>query len=131
MPGLLIYGTGGYAYGQVVHNASFTDTFLVGCAPQACGIVGKAYYDDTRSGWTAGGGVEMMLGGLHPLLSAFSAKVEYLYTDLGTTTITSAQLTGGPIFIANHSSPTQFHTVRAGLNWHFNPFAAAPVLAKY
>jgi len=40
-------------------------------------------------------------------------------------------MTGGPIFAAVQNSPTRFHTVRAGLNWHFNPFAAAPVLAKY
>ncbi|NDB70741.1 MAG: porin family protein, partial [Methylocystaceae bacterium] len=34
-------------------------------------------------------------------------------------------------FGANHQSPTQFNTVRAGLNWHFNPFVGEPIVAKY
>jgi opacity protein-like surface antigen len=132
MPGLLIYGTGGVAYGQVVHNAAFADNFLTPAAAGfAFGTAAKGFYDDTRIGWTAGGGVEWMLGNLNPLLTNFSAKLEYLYTDLGSTTIAVKPFTGGPILAGAQTSPTQFHSVRAGINWHFNPFAAAPVLAKY
>ena len=28
-----------------------------------------------------------------------------------------------PLFAGTQSSPTRFHTVRAGINWHFDPFA--------
>ncbi len=53
-PTLLIYGTAGFAYGQV-------DAFG---------------FNNTRTGWTAGGGVEWMFA------PHWSAKVEYLYVDL-------------------------------------------------
>ena len=53
-PTLLIYGTGGFAYGQV----------------DAWGLA------STNTGWTAGGGVEWMFA------PHWSAKVEYLYVDL-------------------------------------------------
>jgi len=131
MPSLLVYGTGGFAYGQVVHNVSMADTFAGGLGATA---VASGNYDQTRTGWTVGGGVEYMLTGFHPLLNNFSVKIEYLYTDLGTTNTIALPLTGtaaGAIFVGNQISPTRFHTVRAGLNWHFNPFAGAPVLAKY
>ena len=53
-PTLLLYGTAGFAYGQV-------DAFG---------------FNNTRTGWTAGGGVEWMFA------PHWSAKVEYLYVDL-------------------------------------------------
>jgi opacity protein-like surface antigen len=37
-------------------------------------------FSQTRSGWTLGGGVETALAG------NWSAKLEYLYVDLGSTT---------------------------------------------
>jgi outer membrane immunogenic protein len=37
-------------------------------------------FSDTRGGWTLGGGVETAL------IGNWSAKLEYLYVDLGTTT---------------------------------------------
>jgi outer membrane immunogenic protein len=40
----------------------------------------------TRTGWTVGSGVEALLGG------AWTAKIEYLYVDLGTQ---SANFTAG------------------------------------
>jgi outer membrane immunogenic protein len=136
-PNLLVYGTGGLAYGQVVHTANANDFFYVpGGAFTGGNIIGaKASYDDTKVGWTAGGGIEWT-----PLpysaFSAFSVKVEYLYTDLGNTTIGGGTIATMPVpglasFAYSHNSPTRFSTVRAGLNWHFNPFAAAPVVAKY
>jgi outer membrane immunogenic protein len=129
-PNLLIYGTGGFAYGQVDHTVSVADMFVNAGVTQ----IGRGKYFNTNTGWTAGGGVEWS-----PLsFPAWSLKVEYLYTDLGSTTIPLAGvLTAGPVapaanWYGSHTSPTQFHSVRAGVNWHFNPFAAsAPVLAKY
>ena len=34
-------------------------------------------------------------------------------------------------FVAAHDPATRFHTVRVGLNYHFNLFTPAPVIAKY
>ena len=124
-PNLLIYGTGGFAYGQVNHNIGFASNFNGLFAPLSATAIGQ--YDNTATGWAAGGGIEWA-----PLsFPAFSVKVEYLYVDLGNTTISTSSLSGAPLFGATYTSPTRFHTIRAGLNWHFNPFAPAPIVAKY
>jgi outer membrane immunogenic protein len=86
-PALLVYGTGGLAYGGVTANAGVTQ--VVFQQPPAYFSTGA--FSDTRAGWTAGGGGEWM------------------------------------------QSTTRFngHIVRAGLNYHFNWGAPAPVVAKY
>ncbi len=59
----------------------------------------------THWGWTAGGGVEVALD------DSVSFKGEYLYTDLGNSTYTI----GG----VSDDFGMRFHTVRAGVNFHF------------
>jgi outer membrane immunogenic protein len=125
IPNLLIYGTGGFAYGGVNHGVGFADNFNGNFT--GLSSVGTGQYDSTSTGWTAGGGIEWS-----PLsFPAWSVKIEYLYVDLGNTSVTGVSNTGNPAFGGTYSSPTRFHTVRAGLNWHFNPFAPAPIVAKY
>ncbi len=135
LPNLLIYGTGGLAYGGVVHSANVSDVF-----PSLPGLIvgAGANYDQTKVGWTAGGGVEWFPAPAHPLFHAFSVKLEYLYTDLGSTTLNGMSVLvitsppgPGPTFFSSQTSQTRWHTIRAGVNWHFNPFAPDPVLAKY
>jgi outer membrane immunogenic protein len=67
------------------------------------------------------------------MFPSWSVKAEYLYVDLGSTRANSVPLNGGvpaliglttPLFAGTQNSPTRFHTVRAGINWHFNPFEA-------
>ncbi|WP_201281621.1 outer membrane protein [Methylosinus sp. Ce-a6] len=122
-PSLLVYGTGGLAYGQANLSSSIFQTVggLVGTSSSA--------FSDTRVGWTAGGGVEWLF------LPKWSAKVEYLYYDLGTVSTSSViSFTGIPVPVAATASTTRFngHVVRAGVNYHFNLFSpAAPVVAKY
>jgi outer membrane immunogenic protein len=97
-PSLLLYGTGGFAYGNVT---AFNQS-------------------NTRTGWTAGGGAEWLFN------PNWSAKVEYLFTDLS-----SGGVTGGWGYDYGYHRHPQFNTVRAGLNYHFNWGPPAPVLAKY
>jgi outer membrane immunogenic protein len=131
-PTLLVYGTGGLAYGGVnttVNHATLMVSFpltSIGLAP------GSASFSDTKVGWTAGGGLEWMF------MPNWSAKVEYLYTDLGTSSISTfgvaPWITPTPFIAIGASSSTvatRWHTVRAGVNYHFNWGAPAPVLAKY
>ena len=127
-PNLMVYGTGGFAYGQVNHAVSVTNVF-----PNVAAVNGRTLFDDTATGWAAGGGVEWT-----PMsFPSWSLKVEYLYTDLGSRTqnvfgTNFFVLAPAVPFIGAHTASTSFHSVRAGLNWHFNPFAAsAPILAKY
>ena len=87
LPNLLIYGTGGLAYGGVSSSASVfqanndCSSPLPGpCLAPATSTGGS--YSSTRVGWTAGGGIEWMF------LPNWSAKFEYLYYDLGSSTYT-------------------------------------------
>ncbi|KAF0124870.1 MAG: OmpW family protein [Methylocystaceae bacterium] len=123
MPNLMVFGTGGFAYGQVVNNVGFGDVFPA----QGLSAIGNGYYDNTKVGWTAGGGIEWSPS----MFPSWSLKAEYLYVDLGSTTANSVPLNalpgvaaGIPVFAATHNSPTRFQVVRAGINWHFDPFAA-------
>lgn len=81
----LLYVTGGAAWGNV--NAD---------------IAGVGSSNETKTGWTIGGGLEAAIAG------PWTGKIEYLYVDLGD---------GGAI--AGTTPSTQTHIVRAGLNYRF------------
>jgi outer membrane immunogenic protein len=139
-PTLLVYGTGGLAYGGVSVSTGIAQ-FNNDCAqiPAAC-LAGAAFssgaFSDTRVGWTVGGGLEWMF------MPNWSAKVEYLYYDLGnvsysagllsTLNSTITALPAGSIAGVVSQSQTRFNgnIVRAGVNYHFN-WGAAPIVAKY
>jgi len=73
-PTVLVYGTAGAAYGQVKSD------YAVNVA--GVGTVATASVKDNRVGWTAGAGIEGVIGG------GWTAKLEYLYIDLGKETTT-------------------------------------------
>jgi outer membrane immunogenic protein len=109
-PNLLIYGTGGLAYGQT--EVSF-NTFPTGfvCGPGfTCAAASST---STKAGWTAGGGFEWMIA------PHWSVKGEYLYVDLGTQSATSATTTAGPAFGFTASARFRENIARGGVNWHF------------
>jgi outer membrane immunogenic protein len=133
-PNLLLFGTGGFAYGRVRDSADYTTSatpslFLatgpggisVVCSTGVTCMVGSS--SAMRTGWTAGGGVEWLLD------QHWSAKIEYQFVDLGTETarITAvAVCTNCP---PGFSAPTpssfnaafrdSFNVVRLGLNYRF------------
>lgn len=118
---LLIYGTGGLAFGQ--SQAAFTVV-----APTAGPALFAFSSTSANVGWAAGGGIEYALPANW---SNWSVKVEYLYYDLGRTTSNifyqyapnSSAVTGS----IRHNG----NIVRAGLNYRFNWWAPAPIVAKY
>jgi outer membrane immunogenic protein len=137
-PTLLVYGTGGLAYGGVNSQTGIVQQWV------GAGSVGAPYYttgsfSDTRVGWTAGGGLEWMF------LPNWSAKVEYLYYDLGSVSYGAGALNNvafrpdetvpiGSVWssaVSQTSVRYDGHIVRAGVNYHFNWGAPAPVVAKY
>ncbi|BDV35688.1 outer membrane protein [Methylocystis iwaonis] len=128
MPTLLLYGTGGFAYGGVTLNASTLQILN----PTGQFGAGFSSFSDTATGWTAGGGLEWMF------MPNWSAKVEYLYYDLGTIhTFGGAGIAFTPVptwsFAATTpvvSAPIRGNIVRAGVNYHFN-WGSAPVLASF
>jgi outer membrane immunogenic protein len=96
----LIYGTGGVAF------AHFSDAWGY------TALGGNAFVDNQiRVGWTAGGGVEYMLA------RNWTVRIEALYADFGTKSITVVNPPGG----GGSSYTSDFrHTVttaRAALNW--------------
>ncbi|HEY8006541.1 MAG TPA: outer membrane beta-barrel protein [Methylocella sp.] len=128
-PTLLIYGTGGLAYGGVNANTGVVERLGFGDTPAPFGTFGSVA--NTRIGWTAGGGAEWMF------LPNWSAKIEYLYYDLGNATYRSALPQFGAfgtlletIGVTRTSTRFNGNVVRVGLNYHFS-WGAAPVVAKY
>jgi outer membrane immunogenic protein len=102
---LLFYGTGGYAAAGVEAGVKDSGTNAV-----------LASATSTRSGWTAGGGLEW---GFAP---NWSAKFEYLYMKFESAAFNT--LAGeGP----RSSVPLDDNVVRAGINYRFG----GPVAARY
>jgi outer membrane immunogenic protein len=97
---ILTYVTGGYAIGSVK-----TSLFEIG-DPFA--------FNSNRSGWTWGSGVEAAIGG------NWTAKIEYLYLDLGSRTyifdIRPYNFGGTNIW---QRLETHENIFRVGLNYHF------------
>ena len=111
-PSLLLYATGGVAYGGVKSAASLVLT------PVGDGNYAGAT-SDTRVGWTAGAGGEYAFAG------NWSVKVEYLYVDLGSSTVAMTD-PGRPGTFIDYGFHHRDNIVRAGLNWHFG----GPVVAR-
>ena len=112
-PELLLYGTGGLAYGRVDASANWFASFAdEGVQSQAPASVSK-----TKVGWTAGAGAEWMFA------RNWSAKLEYLYIDLGSESaigdLTVNQVLNPP-FALGYTWHTQENIARVGVNYHFN-----------
>jgi outer membrane immunogenic protein len=112
----LVYGTGGFAYGQV--NTSASVAFGAGGGGGSI----SASNTSRRVGWTAGGGFE------YAITRNLTMKTEYLYVDLGTPTV-NQNLLGVGVRVGQR---TTANIVRAGLNYKFDWFLPSPaVLASY
>ena len=115
----LWYVTGGAAFGQVESNYNFQVVQTggiptLGTAPTAAG------FSKTKTGWTVGSGVETVLPWLGNA-NRWSAKLEYLFVDLGTVDNTfNVPVTGlATAYTYTSSSRIQDHIVRVGLNYRF------------
>jgi len=98
--GWLAYATGGYAFGRVALKGTATGG----------GVNASLTQNATPSGWTIGLGGEVALG------PNWSARLEYLYVDLGTVNNTIVA-TGAPSL--TDSARIQMNVVRAGVNYRF------------
>ena len=98
-PSTLVYGTAGVAYGDVTEDATITR-----------GAQSASFsFKDWKAGWTAGGGIETAMG------NGWSAKLEYLYMDLGKTESTIA--TPGLGTLATETRRFTDNIVRVGFNY--------------
>ena len=118
-PSFLAYGTGGLAYGGVNSSNNITTSEVPNTGTTNGASFGSS--SNTRAGWTIGGGAEWMFA------PKWSAKLEYLYYDLGTANYAQSMTTfagaGGPVaYVLGTSTSTRFNgnIIRVGLNYKLN-----------
>jgi outer membrane immunogenic protein len=123
----LVYGTGGFAFGDVTYRSSFFN------APGRV-LAYNGLYTGMETGYVYGGGVEYAIptdsflnyfsvGKYIPFLSsaAVTVKVEYLHYDLGSRNVT-VNNTGLPGFGGSYTSrfTTEGNMVRGGFTYRFS-----------
>lgn len=119
---VMFYVTGGAAFGEVEWNATTTftgTTSLSGTPIFTTTAVNSATATATHAGWTVGAGSEWVLSG------PWTAKLEYLFVDLGT--FGNTYTAGGVVPTVVESSHVRDNIVRIGLNYRFG----GPVVASY
>jgi outer membrane immunogenic protein len=126
-PDLLLFATGGLAYGKVSESANVV---LPPGVSNSQGNFGTGYacggvYGDstcfagtgsrTSAGWTAGAGAEYRFS------QHATVKLEYLYVNLGTNSFLIPATHPGALnpSVLNASSEAAFNLVRVGLNYRF------------
>jgi outer membrane immunogenic protein len=130
----LWYATGGVAWSKIQSTLAIGTDPGTAAAPNIPGGQATASYSTTKTGWTVGGGVETRLSWFG-LGNNWSAKLEYLYVDLGSVTSSLVapynSTPGCPAcsdFLQGSSSYKE-HIVRIGLNYKFG-YAAAPAVYR-
>jgi outer membrane immunogenic protein len=117
---VMVYGTGGFAYGDVDYRADFSGPLPAGVAQ----FTGRR--TNMETGWAAGGGVEYALPTSFSLFgsNAVTFKAEALYYDLGRRTVAANVIagSGGAGTGYNSSFETSGVIARAGLNFKFGTF---------
>jgi outer membrane immunogenic protein len=127
-PSVLLYVTGGLAYGSVKSDTAISQSGINATNPAQPPFTitpASGAFSGMRVGYAVGAGGEWMFA------SNWSAKLEYLYYDLGSATYSTGSLVsssfiptafpGGGIGVVDTSAKARFndHIVRAGVNYHF------------
>jgi outer membrane immunogenic protein len=116
---VLVYGTGGVAFAGITNNFVDTTGLFTGFPGS------NASFSNTRTGWTAGGGLE------YAVTNNWSVRAEYRYSDFGhlSNFPFNAVLAPGFTFASQHHL-TQ-NQVQVGFSYKFDNWATPPVVAKY
>jgi opacity protein-like surface antigen len=140
-PWVLLYATGGIAFGEVHGSFSYSATTPYLVPPTAPALVtpvatpgsvlltdsvsGGRRWREVRVGWTAGGGAEMVL------FDGWKLRIEYRYADLGTYSkdlplvractpgVLSCSVPNVGSTNAHLDLKDDFHTVRIGIGYTF------------
>jgi outer membrane immunogenic protein len=137
---VLLYGTGGLAYGRVELSGNTIVTGSITTPASAFGTIsfapGASAFSESKTnvGIAVGGGIEGKCSYLLP--AGWTCKAEYLYVDLGSLD-TVAPFPGAiPAFFTSafagaFTTHTRFtdNIVRVGLNYKFG-YAAVPAVYK-
>jgi outer membrane immunogenic protein len=112
---VLVYGTGGAAFGNV--QTGLTGSGLARFSPATGPLL-----NNVQLGWTVGAGIEVAF------FDRWTAKLEYLYVDLGTVTCNVQASCGIDAFgltgftPANDTIKSTANVVRFGVNYRFGPW---------
>jgi outer membrane immunogenic protein len=106
---VLVYATGGVAFADTSLTADFGQP-VTGVQQ----FFGRS--NDTQVGYTVGGGVETAI------TNAVSLKAEYLYYDLGTTTVNVPAVGAGGAGAYNSRFDQDGFIIRGGANFRFGGF---------
>ena len=135
-PSVLLYATGGLAYGGTYLKTFPTiENLDTGAASPATTNPWFVYTQNAQQnfnvGWTAGGGFEWMMA------ANWSLKGEALYYDLGNTSVSntayqaySSNVAYNPVGGSTTRAYYQGVIARGGVNYHFN-LDSMPVVAKF
>lgn len=120
---VLLYATGGLAVGEVKSTSLVGTTTTVvpsfGAGATASSAAALASASTTRTGWTVGAGIEGAFA------ANWTARLEYLYVDLGTLNNNFVGLGAfAPLLTSSHVTD---NIVRVGVNYRFG----GPVVARY
>jgi outer membrane immunogenic protein len=115
-PTLLLYATGGLAYGRIETSGAVSNSFATFFSTCACGFFS---FDQStnKTGWTIGAGLQ----GAVPGMSNWLWKAEYLYIDFGTVNGNSVQVgfLGAP-FPYSWSTKVTDNILRVGMDYRFH-----------
>jgi outer membrane immunogenic protein len=107
-PNLMVYGTGGGAWGKIQYQGAASDP--------AIGYLAGAQFNNTSSGWVAGGGLEWAPFTGFGLLF----RVEYLYYDFSSGQSALATAPGFPAFPSSFAwTAPKMSTARFGMSYKF------------
>jgi outer membrane immunogenic protein len=115
---VLVYATGGAAMADIENTADFS-------SPRLGPTQFFGQRSETQVGYTVGGGVEFALPAGFLLGSAATFKTEYLYYDVGKTSVAVLPTaTGVPLGVGGYVSrfENEGHIVRGGINFKFGTF---------
>lgn len=113
-PTVMVYGTGGLAYGRFNDSVSSTLTATTTEFGGKSNSINSPTFDasTTKTGWTVGGGIEGAVPSTH-----VTWKAEYLYMDLGTRNYTFNDPVFQTVTISSHFTDNIF---RVGLNYQLH-----------
>ena len=122
---ILVYGTGGLAYGDLENSAQFFATPAAG-GTNVLQFAGRR--SEIQTGFAAGGGVEYALPSNFSFFNsnAVTVKAEALYYDLGRNNVLVSDTGLAPAATRGQSYTSRFQTdgviARAGINFKFGTF---------
>ena len=108
-PDAIVYVTGGLAVGEVM-----TAGTVLGFDGNGNAVNTIVSSHNTKAGLAVGGGIEGRLAG------NWTAKIEYLYLDLGTVPVIPAPALNSTTAVAFNSRITD-NILRVGVNYKFDP----------